>query len=1210
MSSKKSVLHVAAAVALVGSASVIPAARGADAVVSPAASGSSTPAPVGPAGAPVRPDATMLQFPDLHGDRIVFAYANDLWLAPKAGGVATRLASPPGPETFPRFSPDGKTIAFVGNYEGNRDIYTIPADGAGVATRVTHHPGNETLCDWTPDGKRLIFYTVGLGGLTRQQQLFTVPAEGGLPTQLPVPYGTFAAISPDGNWLAYTPHTTDFRTWKRYRGGMATDIWLFNLKDKTSKKATDFEGTDTAPMFDPTGGAGGPTLYYLSDQGQNHLLNIWSFDPATGKRLQVSNFDKFDCKWPSMGGPGQGEIVLQNGPGLHILNLKTGAATPVDVIIPGDRPTLRARAVNYADFITGADLSGTGKRVVVEARGDLWSLPAKEGAATPLTRTDGVFERYPVLSPDGKSVAYMSDESGEYELYIRPLDGKGEARRLTTSGQGGVPAPAWRSTGQFAPDSKSITWTGKDGSLYLTTIETAETVKVATDQWAITPAHSFSSDSQWLAVALTDDNQQGAIWLYNIPEKKLTRVTESFFNCANPAFDREGKYLYYTTDNKFQATYASIDSTFIYKDSTAIVCVPLRNDIESPFAPKNDAEGEKEKDDKKKQDGKAGDAKKDEENKDEEKKDGAKPDGEPKEGEKKDDADSKDDAKKDDAKKDDAKKDDGKKEDKKPDPVKIDLDGFQARAIELPLPGGNYAGLMVADGGKLLFLAQNPPDPDADEPVRGGTLRLFDLKDEGKDGKRTAKTVLEGVAGYALSGDGKKVLVRRGKEMAVIDPAPDQKFEKKVPTAQMRGQVEPRAEWNQIISDVDRLFRDFFYVENMHGVDWPAQVARYRGMLADAVTRDDVNFIIRELISELNVGHAYLGAPGDVDQQPNTPTAMLGADFDLVSGSEGTAYRFKKIHAGAAWDSDARGPLSQPGVKVKEGDFLLAVNGVPVDTSKDPWAAFVGISPGSTIALTVAAVPSMTGEGDNAPRDLFVKSIGPGEEINLRYRAWIERNRAYVDYKTSGKVGYCYVPNTGVDGQTDLFRQFYGQRDKQAMIIDERWNGGGQIPNRFIELLNRPRLNYWARRDGKDWPWPYDSHQGPKCMLVNGLAGSGGDCFPWYFQKLGLGKVIGKRTWGGLVGISGNPGLIDGGSITVPTFGFYEKDGTWGVEGHGVDPDIVVEDDPALMQDGGDPQLDAAIAQMEKEIKERPYTAPRRPAAPDRHGMGLPDADR
>ena len=1171
---------------------LVAASTCASALGAEAASGGNpgSPPPAGGLAQGVRPDATMLQFPDVSENRVVFSYANDLWIVPKTGGVATRLASPPGRETFPRFSPDGKTIAFIGNYEGNTDIYTIPADGAGTATRVTHHPGAETICDWTPDGKGIIFYTVGLGGLTRQQQLFTVPAAGGLPEQLPVPYGTFASISPDGEWLAYTPHTTDFRTWKRYRGGMATDIWLLNLKNKSSIKATDWEGTDTAPMFDPANAGGkANTLYYLSDAGESHLMNLWSFDPASGKRAQVTNFDTWDVKWP---GIGKGEMVVQCGPSLHLVDPKSGKAAKIDVVIPGDRPSLRDKPVDYAKFIGNANVSKSGKRVVVESRGDIWSLPAREGAPTALTRTDGVAERYPVTSPDGKSVAYFSDASGEYELWTVPLDAKGEAKQVTTSGQKGAPAPSWRRTGQFTPDSKHVTWTDKTGGLYLTTIETGETVEVAKDQWANTPGHSISSDSQWIAVTLTDESTQPALWLYNVGDKKLTRVTESMFSVNNPAFDREGKYLYYTVDNKFSPQYASIDSTFVYKDSASIVCVPLRKDIESPFAPKNDAEGEKDKSEK---------------------------DKDKKYGEKKDDAEKKDgDDKKDDAsdKKDAAaegeKAGEGEKKDepKKPDPVKIDIEGFQARAIELPLPAGNYGALMVGDGGKLFFTAQNPPDPDADEPVRGGTLKMFDVSDEGKDGKRTAKTVISGIDGYAMSGDGKKLLLMKDRDMAVVDAAADQKMEKKVPTGQMRGTIAPRDEWNQIISDVHKQYRDYFYVANMHGVDWDAQVSRYRGMLTDAVTRDDVNFIIRELISELNVGHAYLWGQGDVENAPSTPTAMLGCDYELVTGDAGTAYRIKKIYTGGPWDSDARGPLSQPGVKVKEGDFLLAVNGAPVNTAKDPWSAFVGIGPGSTVALTVAGVPNTKGEGDNAPREVLVKAIGMGEETNLRYRAWIEANRAMVEYKSGGKVGYVYVPNTGVDGQNDLFRQFYGQRAKAAMIIDERWNGGGQIPNRFIELLNRPRLNYWARRDGRDWPWPADSHQGPKCMLINGLAGSGGDAFPHYFRQANLGKLLGTRTWGGLVGISGNPGLIDGASIAVPTFGFYELDGTWGIEGHGVDPDIEVIDDPGKMAKGADPQLDAAVDLMLEELKTNAFKRPARPASPDRSGMGLPASDR
>lgn len=1162
----------------------------------------------------IRPDATMLQFPDVWGDRIVFCYANDLWTAPKAGGTATRLASPPGAESFPKFSPDGQTIAFVGSYDGGKDIYTIPANGAGVATRVTHHPGAETLCDWSPDGKSLVFYTTGFGGLGRQQQILTVPATGGMPTQLPVPYGTFASISGDGTWLAYTPHTTDFRTWKRYRGGMATDLWLFNLNDKSSIKATTWEGTDTSPMW--TTDASG-VLYYLSDQGENHLMNVWSFDPKTGKREQVSKFNEFDAKFPSIGPGADGkspEIVCQNGSKLYLVNAKTGSAKEIDVVIPGDRPGLRAKGVDYANYIAGADVSKTGKRVVVSARGDLWSLPAQQGAARPLSQTDGVAERDPVYSPDGKTIAFLSDASGEYEVYTMPADGSAEATRLTTSGEKGVPAAMWRYLGIYSPDSTMLTWFDKSGSLFLTTIATGETVLVAKDMGGENPPHSFSSDSQWIALTLSQENQHHAVHLYSIPEKKLTRVTDPIFNAGMATFDRKGDYLYFVADRKFQATYASIDGSFIYKDSGTILCVPLRADMDSPFAPKNDVEAsDKKKDDDKKEEGKKDEAKKEDAKGDEklaEKSDASK------------DAEKKDDSKSDEKKSDDKKPDEKKPEDKqkddakKPKPVKIDIDGFERRAIELPVPPGSYGGLAVSDSGKLFFVTREDPDPDSDERPQG-VIKMFDVADEGKDGKRTAKTVLAGVGGFSMSGDGKKLLVMKGRDMAVIDAAPDQKMDKRVPTGTMKGQIDPRVEWEQIITDVGRLHRDFFYVANMHGVDWPAQVDRYKAMLADCVTRDDVNYLIRELISELNVGHAYLTGPGDVDNTPGASISTLGCDFELVKSGDGTAYRIARIWEGAPWDSDARGPLSQPGVKVKAGDYLLEVNGVAVDTAKDPWAAFVGIAPGSTITITVADVPhtkgakaEKEGDADHSPREVVVKAIGLGEEMRLRYRAWIERNRAYVAEKSGGKVAYVYVPNTGVDGQTDLFRQFYGQRDRAAMIIDERWNGGGQIPNRFIELLNRPTLNYWAVRDGKDWEWPTDSHQGPKCMLVNGLAGSGGDCFPWYFQKTGLGKVIGTRTWGGLVGISGNPGLIDGGGIAVPTFGFYEKDGTWGVEGHGIDPDMVVEDDPALMQNGGDPQLDAAITHMLKEIESKPHVRPKRPEAPNRKGMGIPPADR
>jgi tricorn protease len=501
----------------------------------------------------------------------------------------------------------------------------------------------------------------------------------------------------------------------------------------------------------------------------------------------------------------------------------------------------------------------------------------------------------------------------------------------------------------------------------------------------------------------------------------------------------------------------------------------------------------------------------------------------------------------------------------------------------------------VNDKGQLLYIRA------ADDGLP--SVMLYEIE----DGKGKEKSVISGVTGFLLTSDGKKMLTGNpGAGMAIVSAAPGQSLAKTVNTSQMKMTVSPREEWRQLFTDAWRVQRDFFYDEGLHGVDWAYMRDRYGAMIEDCATREDVSFVIRELISELNVGHAYYSG-GDVEDQPSRNVGLLGCDFELASTDEGSAYRIRKIYRGAPWDTDAVGPLSRLGVDVKEGDFLLEVNGIAVDTARDPWLAFLGTA-GQVTMLTVSDKPVR----DDTAREVLVEPVS--NDANLRYRNRIEQNRAYVDYKSGGKVGYIYVPNTGVNGQNDLFRQFYGQREKQALIIDERWNGGGQIPTRFIELLNRPRTNYWARRDGKDWPWPPDSHQGPKCMLINGLAGSGGDMFPALFKQTGLGKLIGTRTWGGLVGISGNPGLIDGGSVTAPTFGYYETDGTWGIEGHGVDPDIEVLDDPALMVGApeivADPQLDAAIELMQAEIQRTPYVRPARPASPDRRGMGIREEDK
>jgi tricorn protease-like protein/C-terminal processing protease CtpA/Prc len=1270
----------------------------------------------------------MLRFPDVSATHICFVYANDIWLVPRDGGTAVPMASPPGLELFPKFSPDGKSVAFVGNYDGNRDLYTMPVTG-GVPTRATHHPSAESLSDWTPDGS-LLFLTSGLAGLARQQQLFTVAPEGGLPEKLPVPYGGFAAISPDGTWLAYTPHSTDTRTWKRYRGGMATDIWLFNLNDNTSRQITDWEGTDTLPMWVPGGNSG--VVYYLSDNGPEHRLNIWSFDVATGAREQVTKFADDDVRWPSIGpaaaGAAGGSIVFQLGPKMMVLDLASKTSREITVVVPGARPRIKARTVDASKYIAGGTISPSGKRVALEARGDIWSLPAKEGVTRNLTRSNGFAERDPEWSPDGKWIAYFSDQSGEYELWIRPSDARPaekkeeekekeeakdekegddankdvakaeekqpeaepeakppppveprpEPRKLTDLG------PGFRMNAQWSPDSKLITFCDQNGRMFLTTVETGETKEIDKDPWMNQPVVSWSGDSQWLAYTRADQgNGNSCVWLYNAKTGEKTQITDKMFPTNAVAFDRKGDWLFMRSQRAVNApTYSDVDNTYAYVNSEVLLMAPLRKDVKSPWLTRSDEEELKKEDEEKKPD----DAKKEEEKKNSEKNGNGKkdekpaddgvsgtwegkatggqdfpPDGIPftmkiKLGEGKScrvtvtsamgtgegsgtydketgaftcsfgmgdvtvtltgtikgqeatgtwtvedeqgqwtarrttpDAGPNGNG--------NGEKKNGK--DEKVKEVKIDLEGLEDRAIVIPVTPGNFGQMAVADGQKLIYSrrsARGSGDPAA--------IKIFDYAGDEKE----EKTVVAGGGGFDLSADGKKLAIFRGSAVTIVDAAAGGGKSTTPPTSNMSLSLDPRAEWRQIFADAWRLQRDYFYEPTMHGVDWPSMRQHYGAMIEDCASREDVSWVIAEMISELNIGHAYVMGQGDVEPTPTVGVGMLGCDFELVphgeqGGGGGGVYRISAIHRGGRWDADARGPLGQPGVDVKVGEYLLAVNGVPVDASKDPWAAFVGLADTPT-TITVSDKPDM----DGTERQVLVKPAP--SETDLRFRAWIEKNRSYVQEKSGGKIGYIYVPNTGIDGQNELYRQFFGQRDAAALIIDERWNGGGQIPSRFIELLYRPITNYWARREGESWPWSPDTHPGPKCMLINGLAGSGGDCFPWYFKYFKIGKLIGTRTWGGLVGISGNPAFIDGGTMSVPTFGFFELDGTWGVEGHGVDPDIVVIDDPAKMQNGADPQLDAAIAHLLEELKTKAYVPPQRPPSPDRSGMGLPEKDR
>jgi tricorn protease len=1082
-----------------------------------------------PPAAAVEPHAGMLRYPDVSSTHIAFRYANDLWLVPREGGVAVPLASPPGGESFPRFSPDGKTIAFMGNYDGNYDIYTLPVSG-GTPFRVTHHPTQEVLTEWTSDG-RLIFYCFGMGKYPRSSELWTVSAAGGLPEKMPVPYGANATISPDGDWLAYTPHSRDHRTWKRYRGGMATNIWLFNLKNQEFRAITDWEGTDSQPMWH------GDKLFYLSDAGPNHRLNIWVYNFQTDSNRQVTKFKDYDVKWPAVGpGPdGEGEIVFQMGPELHLLNLRSEKSEAIKVTIPGDRPKIRVQATDVSDLIFVRNISPNGKRVVVGARGDIWTLPAKKGSPMNLTRTSGVAERNPSWSPDGKWIAYFSDKTGGYGLYLTQSDGNGETKKLVTFETGFLYTPRW------SPDSKWICINDQTGTIFLVNAKTGNTRTVDRNMdWGSWSPISWSHDSNWIAYhkagSMLDRN---TVWLYSVDKDKKYQVTSGMFNDTWPVFDREGKYLYFASQREFsEPIYEDLGTTWVYAKTDRIYCVPLKSDTPSPLAPKSD------------------DEEWDDEDKDEN------------------------------GKKDEDKKDDEEEEEEKK--VEIDIDGFEHRMVLLPAGRGNFGSLFVNDSGNIVYT--NYPGRGFE---RNPEIRLIDFsEDEESD---MEKTVLSGASPRGVTKDGSKILVAtREGSMAIIDAKADQKMKDMVSTAGMVTEIDPREEWKQLLTDAWRIQRDFFYVDNMHGVDWKAVYRQYADMLDDCACREDVSFLIREMISELNIGHTYYFG-GDTEQAPSVSVGMLGCDFEMDDG----AYRISKIYEGAPWDADARGPLSQPAVDVKEGNYFLAVNGVEVDAGKDPWAALQGLA-GSTIRITVSDKPKI----DDDARHVLVEALN--SERNLRYRDWVEANRAYVEEKTDGRVGYVYVPNTGINGQDELVRQYFCQLQKDAMIIDERWNGGGQVPYRFIELMNRPLASYFALRYSEEgFPWPPDAHQGPKCMLINGLAGSGGDYFPFWFKGAGVGKLIGMRTWGGLVGMSGNPQLIDGGYTSVPTFGHYEKDGQWAIEGHGVDPDIEVFDDPSKMYGGRDIQLDAAIEHMLEELKTNAYKAVRPPEPPDRSGMGI-----
>jgi tricorn protease len=1059
------------------------------------------------------PDARMLRFPDVSADKIVFVYAGDLWTISKDGGLARKLSSPKGQELFPKFSPDGQMIAFSGNYDGNTDVYLISAEG-GTPERLTHHPDADLVVEWYPDGKYILYRSQMLSPSYRFNRFFKQPTEGGIPETLPLPYGELASFSPDGNHIAFQLISREFRTWKRYRGGMASDLWLYNFSNNTSEKFTDFEGTDAVPMWHQK------TIYFLSDRDEHKKLNIWAYDLNTKQNRQITNFTEYDVKWPSIG---PDAIVFENAGKLHLLDLDSETSQPISIQVPADLPEVRVQLKDASKNIQSFSLSPSGKRALFEARGEVFTVPEKHGSVRNLTNTSGVAERFPTWSPDGKYVAYFSDQTGEYELYIRLGDGKVKGRQITTGGE------CFRYSTVWSPDSKLIAFNDKTGSLFIVDIAEGKPRLVDKDEWFRITSYSWSPDSRWLAYAKNMPNTQGALMIYDTKEHKIRQVTSDYYNDRYPVFDPEGKYLFFYSDRTFNPVYGDMDATWIYPNATNILAVTLRKDEESPIAPRSDEEG----------------GVKEENNKDK-------------------------------------KNEDKDEKEKEPEPVKIDFDNFEKRVIKLPIDIGNV-GPLYAIKGKVVF-TRYPAAGAAKPHEPSGTLAYYDLDE------REEKIIISGIDTYTLSTDGKKVLYKSKETYGIIDIAENKKVgDGKIVTEKMKTWTTPRDEWQQIFNEVWRIERDYFYDPDMHRVDWKAIKERYKTLLPYIVDRADLNYVMGEMIAELNASHTYVGG-GDLEEPEKISVGLLGCDFEL--DKEKKLYSIKKIYEGGVWDMEVRSPLRRPGIQVSEGEYLLAVNGLPLDPSKDPWAAFQDLA-GEVVTLTISSSPS----GANA-REVLIEPLS--SESRLRNLAWIESNRHKVEEATNGKIGYIYIPDTGINGQNELVRQFIPQRNKEGLIFDERFNSGGQIPDRFIELLNRPIYNYWARRDNRDWQTPFISHVGPKVMLINGWAGSGGDALPYYFKKAGLGPLIGTRTWGGLIGISGNPQPIDGGFISAPTFGFWNVEGNWEVEGYGVQPDYEIENAPHEMVADRDQQLEKAIEVVLDMLKEKPFKKPAKPPYPDR----------
>ncbi|MBP2680633.1 MAG: tricorn protease, partial [Candidatus Krumholzibacteriota bacterium] len=1055
----------------------------------------------------------LMRFPDIHHGTIVFVHGEDIWSVPSAGGAATRLTLHDGEERFPKFSPDGRWIAFTGEYDGNADVYVMSAHG-GEITRVTFHPGFDQVVGWHPTKNKILFSS-GRKSFSRFTRLFLVSPDGAGLEELVMHEASFGSLSADGSKIAYTREEREFATWKRYRGGDAQDIYVFDFAANRDAKITDFAGTDQLPMWI------GDKVFFNSDRGR--VLNLFSYDTRTGAVEQITRHAEYDVRRPSAGGA---EIVYELGGTLRVLDTATGEDREVPVEILSDAPEARPYRKNVEEFITDIAVSPTGKRALIVARGEAFTVPDEDGPTRNLTADSGARDKDAAWSPDGRKIAYVSDKSGEYEIYVADAQDGGGSRRLTRHENGYLHTLRW------SPDSKRIAFADQTLRCYYVDVETGKVVEVDKAEYEdvdvsldLKPINDYawSPDSRFIAYSKMDGDLVYKVYIYSLAEAKTRCVSGDQFNDFGPVFTKDGSHLLFISNRRFDPTLCDFEWEMVYKRAAGIYALTLRKDGE-PLLPFESDEEEP---------------------------------GESPSGGESDKA--------------------GKDEAAKPARVSIDFDGIEARVEALPLPRGNYRKLAVSDDA-LFYLDKDEGDFNRFEFRETGPMDLHRFSFE----EREEKTVIAGVDRYALSADGKKIAYQMDEAVGMIDATETDAEGKELDLSGLEMEIDPLAEWTQIFNEAWRMERDFYYEPGMHGIDWNAVREKYARILARASCRQDVHYLIGEMIGELNTSHTYVFGGERRREADRVNVGMLGVDWRADDNTN--RYRFARILRVPDWTQQIIPPLARPGVGVKEGDYLLAVNGRAVTADRDVYSYFQDLA-GEQVVLLVNDRPTEKGA-----REYTVEPL-PGEST-LRYLDWVEHNRRLCEEASNGEIGYIHLPDTYMGSAREFPKHFYSQLRKKGIVVDGRFNAGGLDPDIFLQRLDKEILGYWTRRYSHDQTNPAVATRAHLVCLTNRQAGSGGDMLPMEFRMKGMGPVIGTRTWGGLVGVSMFIGLVDGGGVSAPDYRIYDPSGKWVVENEGVTPDIELDLDPVEMSRGYDAQLMKGIEVLLQKIKEDPRPWP------------------